>query len=75
MLISTLEAQNEKLSQHDEPKFLVKPINNAVANNLNITLSDKPSILSSHYSYTCKPYLGKPDPSILAPGMDCSLDP
>ena len=71
--ISSLEAQNQKLAQLLEPKFLVETITKAVASNLNIN-TDKKSA-QSESGYTGKPYLGKPRPSKLAPGIDGSLDP
>ena len=70
--ISSLEAQNRKLSQLLEPKFLVETITQAVASSLNINGNNKPSNSSS--GYTSKPFLGKPHPSQLAPGVDGSLD-
>ena len=73
--ISSLEAQNPKLSQLLEPKFLVNAITQAVASNLNISQSDGPTSSSSGPGYTGKPYLGKPYPPQLAPAMDSSLDP
>ena len=71
--ISSLEAQNQKLSQLLGPKLLVDVITQAVASNLNIGKDNKPS--SSSGAYSCKPYLGKPHPSQLVPGVDDSLDP
>ena len=73
MKISSLEAQNQKLAQLLEPKFLVEIITKAVASNVNIN-TDKKSA-QSESSYTGKPYLGKPRPSKLALGIDGSLDP
>ena len=71
--ISSLEAQNRKLSQLLEPKFLVENITQTVASNLNIGGNTKPkNPLSGH---TSKPYLGKPCPTQLPPGADGSLDP
>ena len=72
--ISSLEAQNQKLAQLLEPKFLVETITKAVASNLNIN-TNKKSAVQSESGYTSKPYLGKPRPSKLAPGIDGSLDP
>ena len=71
--ISSLEAQNQKLSQLLEPKFLVETINQAVASTLNIAKNTKPG--NSCSGYTSQPYLGKPHPSQLAPGVDGILDP
>ena len=71
--ISSLEAQNQKLAQLLEPKFLVETITKAVASNLNISVDKKSS--QNESGYTGKPYLGKPRPSKLAPGIDGSLDP
>ena len=71
--ISSLEAQNQKLAQLLEPKFLVETITKAVASNLNINTNKKSA--QSESGYTGKPYLGKPRPSKLAPGIDGSLDP
>ena len=68
--ISSLEAQNQKLTQLLEPKFLVDTITKAVASNLNI---NPPK--SDTSGYTRKPYLGKPRPLKLALGIDRSLDP
>ena len=41
--ISSLEAQNQKLAQLLDPKFLVETITKAVASNLNINVGNKPS--------------------------------
>ena len=71
--ISSLEAQNQKLAQLLEPKFLVETIMKAVASNLNISIDEKSA--QNESGYTSKPYLGKPRPSKLAPGIDGSLDP
>ena len=68
--ISSLEAQNQKLTQLLEPKFLVDTITKAVASNLNINPQKSDTSV-----YTRKPYLGKPRPSKLTPGIDGSLDP
>ena len=71
--ISSLEAQNRKLGQLLEPKFLVETITRAVASNLNM---GKPNTTESSPSgFISKPYLGRPRPSQLAPGVDSSLDP
>ena len=71
--ISSLEAQNQKLGQLLEPKFLVETITRVVASNLNM---GKPNTTeSSHGGFISKPYLGRPHPSQLAPGVDGSLDP
>ena len=72
--ISSLEAQNQKLAQLVEPKFLVETITKAVASNLNINVGNRPQQREAS-GYTSKPYLGKPRPSKLAPGIDGSLDP
>ena len=71
--ISSLETQNQKLAQLLEPKFLVETITKAVASNLNINIDKKSA--QSESGYTGKPYLGKPRPLKLAPGIDGSLDP
>ena len=71
--ISSLEAQNKKMGQLLEPKFLVETIIRAVASNLNM---GKPNTTESSPSgFASKPYLGRPHPSQLAPGVDGSLDP
>ena len=71
--ISSLEAQNRKLGQLLEPKFLVETITRAVVSNLNM---GKPNTTESFPSgFVKKPYLGRPHPSQLAPGVDGSLDP
>ena len=72
--ISSLEAQNQKLAQLLEPKFLVETITKAVASNLNINAGDKPQ-QSAASGYTGRPYLGKPRPLKLALGIDESLNP
>ena len=72
--ISSLEAQNQKLAQLLEPKFLVETITKAVASNLNINEGNKPQ-QGEASGYTSRPYLGKPRPSKLAPGINGSLDP
>ena len=71
--ISSLEAQNKKLGQLLEPKFLVEMITRVVASNLNMV---KPNTTESSPSgFISKPYLGRPHPSQLAPVVDGSLDP
>ena len=70
--ISSLEAQNKKLGQLLEPKFLVETITKAVASNLNMGKTNNTKLSSRFVS---KPYLGRPQPSQLAPGVDGSLDP
>ena len=71
--ISSLEAQNKKLGQLLEPTFLVETITRAVASSLNM---GKPNTTESSPSgFISKPYLGRPCPSQLAPGVDGSLDP
>ena len=72
--ISSLEAQNQKLAQLLEPKFLVETITKAVASNLNINAGNKPQ-QGEASGYTGRPYLGKPRPWKLAPGVNGSLDP
>ena len=72
--ISSLEAQNQKLVQLLEPKFLVETITKAVASNLNINI-DKKSQHEQTSGYTGKPYLGRLRPSKHALGIDGSLDP
>ena len=71
--ISSLEAQNKKLGQLLEPKFLVETITKAVASNLNMGKTNNTG--SSPSGFVSKPYLGRPHPSQLAPGVDGSLDP
>ena len=72
--ISSLEAQNQKLAQLLEPKFLVETITKAVASNLNINVDKKPQ-QGEASGYTSRPYLGKPRPLKLAPGINGSLNP
>ena len=57
-------AQNQKLTQLLEPKFLVDTITQAVASSLNISGGNKPqkSNTNGASSYTDKPYLGKSRP-------------
>ena len=71
--ISSLEAQNKKLGQLLEPKFLVETITRAVASKLNMGKTNNPK--GSPSGFVSKPYLGRPHPSQLAPGVDGSLDP
>ena len=71
--ISSLEAQNKKLGQLLEPKFLVETITRVVASNLN--MGNPKTTESSPSGFISKPYLGRPHPSQLAPGVDGSLDP
>ena len=71
--ISSLEAQNKKLGQLLEPKFLVETITQAVASSLKMGKTTNPD--SSPSGFISKPYLGRPCPSQLAPGVDGSLDP
>ena len=73
--ISSLEAQNQKLAQLLESKFLVKTITKAVASNLKINGGSKPQQKEQPSGYTSKPYLGKPRPSKLTLGIDGSLNP
>ena len=70
--ISSLEAQNRKLGQLLEPKFLVEMITQAVASSLKMDKTTK--LDSSSSGFTSNPYLGKPHPSQLAPGVYGSLD-
>ena len=71
--ISSLEAQNKKLGQLLEPKFLVETITKAVPSNLNMGKTNNTE--SSPSRFVSKPYLGRPHPLQLAPGVDGSLDP
>ena len=71
--ISSLEAQNKKLGQLLEPKFLVETITQAVATSVKMDKTTK--LDSTPCGFTSKPYLGKPCPLQLAPGVDSSLDP
>ena len=71
--ISNLEAQNKKLGQLLVPKFLVETITKAVASNLNMGKINNTEGYPSEF--ISKPYLGRPHPSQLAPGVDGSLDP
>ena len=71
--ISSLQAQNKKLGQLLESKFLVETITRAVASNLNMGKTNTTE--GSPSGFTSKPYLGRPRPSQLAPGVDGSLDP
>ena len=71
--ISSLEAENQKLSPLLESKILVETITQAVASSLNLGRNTKPD--NSFSDYTSKPYLGKPHLPQLAPGTDGSLDP
>ena len=71
--ISSLEAQNRKLSQLLEPKFLVEIITQAVVSSLKMGRNTKPD--NSPGGYNGKPYLEKPCPPQLAPGVDGSFNP
>ena len=71
--ISSLEAQNKKLGQLLEPNFLVETITQAVASSLKMGKTTNHE--SSPSEFISKPYLGRPCPSQLAPGVDSSLDP
>ena len=71
--INSLEAQNKKLWQLLEPKFLVETITKAVASNLNMGKANNTE--SSPSGFVGKPYLGRPHPSQLSPRVDSSLDP
>ena len=51
----------------------METITGAVASNLNMGKSNNTE--SSPSGFVSKPYLGKPCPSQLAPGVDGSLDP
>ena len=75
--ISSLEAQNGKLTQLSEPKFSVNTITQAVTSSLNINGGNKPQNKTNgdNGGYTGKPYLGKPRPLQLALGIDGSLNP
>ena len=74
---SSLKAQNWKLTQLLEPKFLVDTITHAVASNLNISRGNKPQKNNTTCTsgYTGKPYLGKSRPQQLALGVDGLLNP
>ena len=68
--ISSLEAQNQKLTQLLEPKFLVDTITQAVASSLNINGNQhQKSDINGEGGYTGKSYLGKPRCSQLAGGL------
>ena len=56
--ISSLEAQNKKLGQLLEPRFLVETITRAVASNLNMGKTNNTE--SSCSGFVSKPYLGRP---------------
>ena len=71
--ISSLEAQIKKLGQLLEPKFLVETITKAVTSNLNMGKGNNTKSYPS--GFVSKPYLGRPHPLQLAPGVDGSLDP
>ena len=71
--ISNLEAQNKKLGQLLEPRFVMETITQAEASSLKIDKTTK--LVSSPGGFTTKPYLGKPHPSQLAPGVDGYQDP
>ena len=75
--ISSLEAQNQKLTQLLEPKFLVDTITQAATSSLNISGGNKPqkNVKNGTSGYTGKPYLGKPRPPQLTLGVDGSLNP
>ena len=73
--ISSLEAQNQKLAQLLKPNFLVETIKKAVASNPNTNMDKKSSQKEQPSGYTSRPYLGKPRPLKLAPGIDGSLNP
>ena len=62
--ISSLEAQNKKLGQLLEPKFLVETITRAVASNLNMGKTNNTESFPS--GFVSKLYLGRPHPSQLA---------
>ena len=67
--ISSLEAQNRKLTQLLWPNFLVNTITQAVASSLNISGSNKPQNTNNGMSaYTSKPYLESPAPHNLLQG-------
>ena len=72
--IRSLEAQNQKLVQLLEPKFLVETITKAVASNLNINVNNKPQ-QGEASGCTGRPYLGKARPLKLALGINGSLNP
>ena len=75
-MISSPEAQNQKLTQCLEPKFLVNTITLALGSNLNISIGNKPHNTTNGSSgYSGKPYLGKPRPPELNPGIDGPLNP
>ena len=65
--------KHKKLGQLLEPKFLVETIVKAVASNLNMGKINNAE--SSPSGFVSKPYLGRPHPSQLAPGVDGSLHP
>ena len=56
-----------------EPKFMVETIAQAAASSLKMDKTTNTD--SSPSGFISKPYLEKPHPSQLAPGVDGSLDP
>ena len=69
--ISSLEAQNQKLAQLLEPKFLVETITKAVASNLNINMDKKSHKMNNQVAIPVNHTWGSQDPrSLLRGSMD-----
>ena len=75
--IKSLQTQDQQLQGLLDPKLLVNAISQAVTSSLKMGLqpTNKGGIEAKGVSFISKPYLGKPRPSQLAPGVDGSLNP
>ena len=75
--IKSLQTQNHQLQGLLDPKSLAKAISQAVTTSLKMgsQVTNKGGIDAKDADFICKPYLGKPRPSQLAPSTDGSLNP
>ena len=74
--IKSLQTQNQQLQGHLEPKLLVNAISQAVTTSMKMgsQRAVKGGMGNKGAGFSSKPYLGKPRPLQLAPGMDGSLN-
>ena len=75
--IKNMQTQTQQLQGLLDPKSLVSVISETVTTSLKLglQLTTKGGVDVKETGFVSKPYLGKPRPSQLAPGMDGSLNP
>ena len=75
--IKSLQTQNQQLQGLLDPKSLVNAISQVLTTSLKIglQLANKGRADTKGAGFSSKPYLGKPRPLQLAPGVDGSLNP